>query len=304
LKTYHLFTEAIRCGEIANIALRSFRKHHGDLIVTVYGTQKDFSEIQTKEGIEFVDIETKPWGRQVLDRFLQGGHWGTATLWAHLIQERPETMLCHFDSDIIFFEDLMREVLGYSEEFDLVGPRRNYHDNKAYPTGLVGVPPVTATSTFSFNRFKVDLAAWDFETLVNKVRGMDTSGLNHRTIDFFDPVAFSLLYSGATIKFLNWNDVGGCDEHGSRQNDYATLNDGDVPFKIEYGKKMAHFSAVGSGKNFFDNPVARSNVPKSYVDYSLDRYAIFCKVFYNRDIGIEVSKYQYLLDPSVWEKAL
>jgi len=37
------------------------------------------------------------------------------------------------------------------------------------------------------------------------------------------------------------------------------------------------------------------NIPEGYKQYALDRYALFCKTFYNEDIGIDVSQYEELI---------
>lgn len=43
-----------------------------------------------------------------------------------------------------------------------------------------------------------------------------------------------------------------------------------------------------------------SHVPESYINYALDRYAIFCKIFYNEDIGIDISMYSNILNVKDW----
>ena len=105
---------------------------------------------------------------------------------------------------------------------------------------------------------------------------------------------FTLLENKASLFFLNHDDVGGCDVNGKRNNKFAEINNYNTPFKIDYGNKLIHFSAVGSGMNIYNNNDVK--ISKEYSNYAVDRYALFCKIFYKEDIGIDLSRYQTLVN--------
>ena len=48
---------------------------------------------------------------------------------------------------------------------------------------------------------------------------------------------------------------------------------------------------------FNDNSV---NIPEGYKQYALDRFYLFCKIFYNEDYGVDLSQYQSLIDIKNW----
>ena len=135
---------------------------------------------------------------------------------------------------------------------------------------------------------------------LNSTLSIPFPSVGHPVLDFFDPVSFNILKNGGKIFNLDFNEVGGCNKEGSRDNDYPDLNNMDTQYKIEFGSKMSHFSAVGSGMNFFNNPQTTNSVPRSYRDYAIDRYAVFCRIFYNEDIGIDISKYNQLYEGIDW----
>jgi hypothetical protein len=297
LKTKLLFSECVGCGKIGNIALKSFRKHHPKLPITVYGTAKDFKELEVTDGMQLVDLNDSDWGKQVLTGYNEG-HMGTAILWAYLVKNLDYDMFVHFDSDVVFRGDLMNDIFNICEDAELIGGRRQYSDNIQYTTGLVGLSDVVSTSSFAFS--KRHISEYDMNTLTHMMRGIHNP-LKHRTIDFFDPVSFDILKNGGRIKFLDWNDVGGCAVGGSRDNVWGQYNNGTTAFKIEFGNKIAHFSGVGSGMAFHNSPLIRGNVAKSYVDYCLDRYYLFMKIFYKEDNGFDLTKYQSLIDDKLWD---
>ena len=45
--------------------------------------------------------------------------------------------------------------------------------------------------------------------------------------------------------------------------------------------------------NFFNN--ANCNVPKSYKDYAIKMYALYCKIFYKEDLGFDLNEYKQLI---------
>ena len=121
------------------------------------------------------------------------------------------------------------------------------------------------------------------------------------TIDFFDPVMFDMVHNGAKILHLSSDDVGGWDIHGSRDNVFKDINNFPTSYKLDFGKKLVHFSCVGSGMNFYLHPEIIDTVGKEYATAALDRYALFCKIFYNETLtGISVEPYKKIIDIQEW----
>lgn len=308
--SHYIWTEIYNCGKIGKIALESFQKYHPDLIVHVYGFEKDFENIEKARNIVPVIIPKRNLYLRLYNRFINSkrgfagkihremledgfekGHLGTAKLWAYIIQNRKEKFLVHFDSDTVFLGNIIDEMLGHSEQYDMVAPIRNYKNNPFKDPFYKQFEDVSATNCFLFKREKID--SFSFNVLASMCLG-SYNPLGHKVIDFFDPVSFNILKNGGKIFFLDPDDVGACDANGERNNKFSAINNFDTPFKLDYGNKLIHFSAVGSGMNIYNN---RSiNISDSYKQYALDRYALYCKIFYNEDLGIDLSKYRLLLD--------
>ncbi len=307
--SYFIWTEIYNCGKIGKIALESFRKFHPDLIVHVYGFETDFEYIVKSPNIVPVIIPEKSFyiklwrkylnprrgfpgkiDRESLEDGFKNGHLGTANLWAYIIQNRKEKFLIHFDSDTIFLGNILDEMISLADQYDIIGPIRNYKNNPFNETYFKNFRDVTATNCFLFNRKKID--TFSFNVLVAMCQGA-YNPLGHKVIDFFDPISFNILNNKGEIFFLHPDDVGACDANGSRDNKFATTNNFDTVFKIDYGNKLIHFSAVGSGMNIYNSP--NLNIPDEYKRYAIDRYALFCKIFYKEDLGIDLSKYNDLL---------
>lgn len=287
-----IWTEIFNVGKIGKIALETFVKHHPNLHVHVYGLWEDIACIEHIEGhITYVIIGPE---NDIVKSFNRG-HEGTAKLWAELIQEQDEKYMIHFDSDIVFTGNVICDIIDKIKDgYDLIGAIRNYKNNLCHNDDVRHLKDVCATGCFGFNRELI--SEFDYGTLSAMCQGVHNP-LGHPVLDFFDPVMFDILNNGGKISFLDFDDVGGCNNQGSRDNKYKELNNMDTAFKIEYGEKMMHFSAVGSGMNFYHNPEKTASVPKSYRDYAIDRYALFCKVFYDEDLlGIDVEKYNMLFD--------
>lgn len=307
---HYIWTEIYNCGKIGRIALKSFQKHHPGRLVHVYGFAEDFDYLDNLTDIVPVIVPKKNIFLQFYVRFLNSrrelpgkiysemlkdrfnkGHLGTATLWAYIIQNRTEKFLIHFDSDTIFLDNIIDEMISQSDEFDLIGPIRNYRNNPGKNPYFKDFQDVSSTNCFLFNREKID--RFSFNTLVDMCQGA-YNPLGHYVIDFFDPISFNILKNSGKVFFLDHDDVGACNKYGSRNNKFSVINNFDTPFKIDFGSKLIHFSAVGSGMNIFNSPDV--NIPDVYKQYALDRYALFCKIFYNENLGIDLSKYNVLLE--------
>jgi hypothetical protein len=304
-----VWTEVYNCGEIGAIAIRSFLKHHPNTVVHVYGSDEDLALIPDALTVRKVMLssggngELSSWlwrtlgigspslTEDYLQKGFSRGHLGTARLWAYLIMSRPEAKMIHFDSDIVFLGDVVTEVQSRLDTNDLVGPVRNYKHNRNNLDKVRHLADVTQTCCFGFNKHKIN--AHRYGELVKMTLGA-YNPKGHPVIDFFDPVMFEILGNQGRISFLDHDEVGGCNLQGSRQNAFADANDFETPFKIDFGSKLVHFSAVGSGVNIYHNKAVR--IAESYRQYALDRYALFAKVFYGRDIGMDLSSYGPLID--------
>lgn len=287
-----IFTEIFQCGKIGRIALESFAVHHPDTIVHVYGTSKDFSLVPTNKQFKLHDLSDQP---RILNNF-RHGHLGTASLWAKIILERPEKYLIHFDSDVIFRGSVTPEIIAKLKEgYSQVGPVRNYQHNPNNLANVRYLSDVTQTVCFGFDREKITQR--DYATFTKMCQGL-FNPYGHPVIDFFDPVSFDILRNDGRMYFLSSDDFGGCNRYGSRINKYSECN-----ALIDFGDKLAHFAAVGSGMNFHINrgKITKS-VAQSYIDYALEKYAIFCKIFYREDLDIlyDRHKYQPLLEVTDW----
>lgn len=306
---HFIWTEIYNCGKIGKVALQSFVKNHPNLKIHVFGFEKDFELIDQSKSIITVILKERDWldklslilpqkyeskffdnrlSHRSITKGFEEGHLGTARLWAHIIKTRKEKYLIHFDSDVIFLDNIMDEMLELGKEYDLVGPIRNYKNNPNKIDYFEQFENLSSTYCFLFNREKI--GHFSYKELVGMCIGRYNK---HPVLDFFDPIMFTILENGGKIFFLEHDDVGGCDYFGKRNNKYKEINNYDTPFKLDYGNKLSHFSAVGSGMNIYYN--RKVNIAPSYSEYALDRYALFCQIFYNESLGKDLSKYDSLI---------
>lgn len=278
-----IYTEIYGCGKIGKIALESFYMHHPNTQVHIFGTLKDFKWIERRENFIYHDISNET---KILNNF-NYGHLGTASLWAKIILEREERYIIHFDSDVIFRTPIINELEEKLKSgYDIVGPIRNYQHNPNHRNDVRYLSDVSQTMCFGFN--KEMITERNYEIMTKMCQG-SYNPFNHPVIDFFDPIMFDILRNGGSIYYLDHNNVGGCDYYGKRTNKHIGENS-----LIDFGDKLAHFSSVGSGMYYHNhNNEVKKNVPASYVNYALEKYAVFCKIFYNEDIGIEYDKEKY-----------
>ncbi len=324
-----IFTEIVGCGKIGRIALDSFHKYH-DYKVYVYGTADDFAHLVPHENNVLIEVPTN-----ILPAY-KHGHVGTALLWEHIIKHCPTKYMLHFDSDVIFRQNIMDDMIALTPEYDLIGPFRNYHHNPHKNPEIRHLADICQTNCTLWNKDRIsseylhgktsigswvrNLATlsplqvarrmkWQIKHLLGPYKMSKFAQMIHGTynpfpfptIDFFDPVMFDMVRNGASIYHLDFDDVGGCNYFGKRNNIHADINDFPTKYKLDFGNKLVHFSCVGSGMNFYHNPDAAANVPRSYVDAALDRYALFCKIFYNETLpNISTDQYKSILEIKEW----
>ena len=303
-----VWTEVFNCGELGAVCLESYLAHHS-LPVHVYGFREDLSQIADHPLIAKICPESGLSGacrhflwtklglghptltEKALRSGFACGHLGTARLWAHLIQSRTEPHMVHFDSDIVFLGSIVNDIVDRLKHFSIVGPVRNYKNNPCNRPDVTHLADLSQTCCFGFDRRKIDMHG--AKELILMCQGA-YNPKGHPVIDFFDPVMFEILGNAGTIAFLPHDEVGGCDLAGSRDNAYAALNNFPTPFKIDFGSKIMHFSAVGSGCNAYHN--RNVNIPQQYRQYAIDRYALYSKSLLDKDIGVDLKDYSILLE--------
>ena len=283
-----LWTEIYNCGKIGKIALESFRKYHPDIEVNVFGEQKDFEAVKHVSKLNFIEVP------QIVKDSYKQGHLGTAYIWSVIIMMRSQKYCIHFDSDVIFRAEALSDIIKRFEEgYSLVGPIRNYIHNPNNRNDVRHLKDLTQTYFFGFDRTKVK--PYNENIMARMCQG-SYNPHGHPIIDFFDPVMFDILYNGGKIFILPQEDFGSCDFHGQR----AVGKFAEQNRHMDFGNKICHFSAVGSGMNFYNN--GGGNVPKGYVDYAIERYALYCKIFYNETLRVTVDpvKYKAIMEITDW----
>jgi hypothetical protein len=306
---FFIWTEIFNCGKIGKIAVDSYLKWHS-YPVHVFGTEQDLKWISDDPRVvkvrlpriypyylaRAVETALECLGKYfltettLLKRFTFG-HFGTATLWAYLIKKRKERYMIHFDSDAIFRGNLIDDLMLRSAQYSIVGPIRSYRHNPHGRADVTGLPDLSSTCCFLFDKSLI--GNYPMKQLTAMCQGVHNP-YRHPVIDFFDPVMFDILNRGGSIFHLDFDDVGGGNASGSRDNAFKAVNNYNTPFKIDFGHKLIHYSAVGSGMNIHFN--RKTNIPDSYKQYALDRYALFCKVYYNEDIGVDLKPYAGLIE--------
>lgn len=280
-----IWTEIFRCGKIANVLLLSYLRYETEPI-HVFGTPDDFKWLPGDPRIILHDISSR---LDILGGF-NSGHLGTARLWADLILNRTEKWLIHIDSDVIIRSACLKDLFDKIDAgYDLVGPIRNYKHNPNNRDDVRHLPDLSQTLFFAFNREKaigLNGIPLDTNTLINMCRGTHNP-YGESVIDFFDPVMFLILRNGGKVAHLNHVEYGGCDYYGKRNTNGFT----EENMVLDFGTKLIHFSAVGSGMNFYQN--RNVDVPQGYVQYALEKYALFCELFYKETLQVRFDRNKY-----------
>jgi len=276
-----IYTEIFNCGLIGKKCLESFFKFHKDVIIHVAGTDKDFKNLGKFNNVEYINFA----GDDKLKHYYKtGGHLGTAYIFAKVLKREygDYDYVIHFDSDIIFRKESLNDIISkFKEGYDLVGPRRPYKNNVANKNGQYNnMSDVSSTYFFGYNINKV--SNYDFQTLQQMIVGYyNPMGFN--VIDFFDPVSFDIIKNEGKIYYLDFKKYGSCNEKGDWDNGFSDLNK-----IIDFGENIAHFAGIGSGMSFYEN--GKGDVPDSYADWAEARYALYMKIFYNKDIKVKYNE--------------
>ncbi len=270
-----IWTEAYNCGEILNPMINSYVKHN-KYPINIFATEKDLAYIETKSPLLiYQNLKNTKNLIKIENRILQKykhGHKGTAELWNHIINSRPERYFLHLDSDTIFLADVITDLIGAvkSKGYSLAGSRRPYFHRTYRKIGQDGkkldrLPDVVNTDCFIFDKSLI--TTWPHFHLKRKIVGRRP--IHHPVVDFFDPVSFEIIGKGGLVLYMD------------------TPNGGNKSFSnpnSEFHNKRISFAAVGSGLNFYKNPSAKTSM--GYRKFAISSYSLFAKWLLNTDIGV------------------
>ena len=288
-----IWTEALGCAEILTPMLSSFVAHHSyNIHVFIYEDELD--KLPTHKQIIPVligDSKEKFSKNYFIEGYKQG-HLGTARLWSYILKTQREEYFVHLDSDTIFLNDIVSDLLFRIRHYGVVGSRRPYR----FATGkrrfraiqFYLKPDAVNTHCFAFrNSFK----NYSIDKLIQMISARHSNFISRVLfpfIDFFDPITFALRKKYG-IYYLDSENQG---KHGY----YSRYG----PFE----QKIISFSAVGSGYSFFHGYSKATS--KSYEEFAIASFSLYSKHLLGRDIGIEPLKSEYLegllmkLDVNTW----
>ena len=291
-----IWTECLGCPEIGSVAINSFLLTHHNLTLNVFVYADDLPYLPKHNRIvyhtffdssKFLLFALKFQSRfskvfqpseSLFRSYFKKGHKGTSLLWAYILKKYSfcDTLI-HFDSDVVFIDNAIDRLLSLSDEYDFIGQCRPYKNNlnndfvRSYPdlvqTCCFLFKPSLIPSIYRLSQRNLALAIQGR----NKITG-------HSLLDFFDQLSYEALSCGARFYFMDVEDFGGFSPDGSRKSNFSSFNDYPTKYKIDVGRYLIHFSAVGSGYNIWKN--SASSGSSEYDKYALDRFALFMKCFY------------------------
>jgi hypothetical protein len=291
-----IWTEAFNCGEILQPMLESYIKHN-NYPIHVFGKNSDLEKISIKSDLIICKTlsSERSFFSTIEKRVLAGyknGHQGTAILWEHLINSRSESIFIHLDSDTIFLDDVISDLVNAIkvDGYSIAGSRRPYRFRPYRQEGRDGYnlnvrPDCINTDCFAFspNYISKNPRFW----LRRKILGKRVS--IYPVVDFFDPVTFEILKKGGKIKYMD------------------SPNEGlhSIPNKeSKFIKSRISFAAVGSGCNFHKNGF--KGIPIGYSSFAIASFSLYSREFLNSDIGVapledlEIQKKLENLDKVNW----
>jgi hypothetical protein len=271
-----VWTEAFNCGEILQPMLSSYIRHN-NYPIYVYGTKSDLNEVSIKSDlIIFKTLSNKKrFFKSTEEKILKGyrkGHKGTTILWDYLISSRTEKIFIHLDSDTIFLNDVVTDLIQAikDEGNSIAGSRRAYKNRGYRKNGRDGHqlnlrPDCVNTDCFAFTTEHIK--KWPRFWLRRKISGRRVSP--KPVVDFFDPVTFEIIKKSKKIKYMD-------SPHDGYQ---STLNK-----KSKFVESRISFAAVGSGCNFYKN--GHKGIPEGYSGFALASYSLFAKELLGKNIDI------------------
>lgn len=275
----YIFTEAFNCGELLPFFLKSYFKYHKEPINIVLSN----NDIEmTKDSLEHplvnvVNVSNMPLFSEMWD----SGHAGTALSFAYVITNLGKNQnVIHFDSDVIFTDNCIDEIIQCFEQgYSLVGPTRPYKNNLNNRTDLNDLPDLISTYCFGVDTRKIP--NYDLNNFVQMCRGFyDPTG--KPVLDFFDPVSRSVIENNGRVKYLNHDDYGGLNEHGSKDNGFKSNQ------YIDFGNKLMHFAGVGSGCAVEKGRATKCHA--GYGEWASKRWKLYSKIFIDCSIELDTER--------------
>ncbi len=273
-----IFCVSVNCSKITSVMLKSFHEHHPNNKIHIIGTANDFeelAEIGKHENNVFVNVGADA---ELMERFKRG-HAGTAMAFAMVIHKRiggEFDRFLHIDTDIYFKKPCVGIVENaFSEGYDIVGTRRCFKNNPSGISGLDGFPDTVSTYFFGMKLEKIP--KFGFEELCRICEGAAHPIEGWMALDFFDGLTHAVMQNGGKVKFLDQNEFGSQNIDGKKTNDYKSN------MHMDCGSKLIHFGGVGSGLAYFSG---KSNPQAGYASWAVQRYIMFCKLFYNETVGV------------------
>lgn len=263
-----IFTEIVNCGPVGRIMLESFHKYH-DRGITIFCGSADYVQLK-----EFYHLDTFLVIPEIQELFKKG-HAGTARVFAHMFQPNTDDQIIHLDADLVFKKESISLIENaFDEGYDIVGSRRCYKNNPGKVPVPDGIPDAVSTYFFGI-KTKVLPKGYNFDQMAKMMEGHPID-IDHPILDFFDPTYFHCLKNGAKTKFLGSHLIGGQNEAGSKTNVW------DSNLHVDMGIHLCHFGGTGTG---YAVEHGLSHPEQSYANWSLGRWALFSKLFYDHDTG-------------------
>jgi len=296
--SHFIWTECFGCPTIGAIAIKSFLHYHPSLVLNVFCYEDDTKYLPASSNIiyhvpthsnniqyyvnqclSFVSSEY-PLCSTTLKKSFQKGHKGTAHLWSRILKSFSSyDALIHFDSDVIFCGPAIDLLIDASSDYDVVGQCRPYKYNQNLNESVRNLPDLVQTCCFLFKpALASSISRLSQQRLSSSILGKFRSS-GHTLLDFFDQLSFEMLRNGANFRFISVDDFGGTSSFGSRYSNFSKYNDFPTPNKIDIGKYLIHFSAVGSGHNIWKT--GASSGASTYDAYAIDRFLLYMDCFYN-----------------------
>ena len=131
----YVWTKIFNCAKIGRKAIETYCKHHA-IPVHVYGYEEDLSQIADhplvrkerlpkRHALSYLKYHfrfaEKALSETELREAFVDGHLGTATLWSFIFKRFPYLELVHFDSDVLFFGEIVETIAFIAKRTILLG---------------------------------------------------------------------------------------------------------------------------------------------------------------------------------------
>ena len=270
-----VFCTAVNCGKIASVMLESFHKHHPMTEMVVVGKQSDFKELGggLHQNTVLMDVTNDI----DCNGFFKKGHNGSAYILAtmiHLAKSENYDRLITIDTDIYFKKESLSLIENaFDDGYDIIGARRCYGNNPSNVPNLGNYPDTVCTYFMGINLKK--LPNYPFAQLWKYCEGA-AHPLGFPVLDFFDGVTHGIIDNGGKICYLDQELVGSQNTEGKK------TSSNELNLHLDAGSHLLHLGGIGSGYAFYNN---HSNPQQEYAQWSLGRYSLFAKLFYNEDLN-------------------